>query len=191
MSLDKIDNRYRELLDYLNGPKTASHTGDKTVCYLTFESSEIQYVKQKLNESWIEIAKHKNLQPLILSMHQVCKSFFEQDDFRLEAGADAVEYEDDMIEVFSDLGVNLKNNRIIENAILEAQEKLKAKGNGVLFITDLESIHPFIRFGPIEQKIYGDIEVPIVVFYPGMRSGYALKFLEFYPEDGNYRSKHF
>jgi hypothetical protein len=87
--------------------------------------------------------------------------------------------------------LRMKNREVLEEAIISRQDEAKKINNGVLLITDLEAIHPFTRFGPIEQKIYGKVEVPIVVLYPGEMSGSALKFLGFYPEDGNYRSKHF
>ena len=96
-----------------------------------------------------------------------------------------------MKEVYDSLGENLKNQEVLEEAILDKQREVKTEKNGVLLITDVEAIHPFTRFGPVEQKIYGRVEVPIVVLYPGEMSGSALKFLGFYPEDGNYRSKHF
>ena len=185
-----VDNRYRTLLESLLEPKTYDHGGDKTICYLTFGSDEIINVKRKLNEVWIDLAKNKGLNVTLLSLHEVLKDFFKEDEYRIEAGEDAVEYEDESIEVYHSLGENLKNQEVIEEAILEAQQKVDPK-KGVLFITDLEVIHPFTRFGPIEQKLYNKINVPVVVFYPGDITGTALKFLGFYPEDGNYRSKHF
>lgn len=186
-----IDNRYRELLDYLVQPKGHDHSGDKIICYLTFKLDEIQYVKQHLKEDWIDVAKHKGLDIKVLSLHTVLKEFFKQDEYRVEAGEYAVDDEFEMKEAYDSLGENLKNQEVLENAILKSQAEIKKKKNSVLLITDLEAIHPFTRFGPIEQKIYGKVEVPIVVFYPGEMSGSALKFLGFYPEDGNYRSKHF
>jgi len=186
-----VDKRYRDLLGYLVQPKGHDHSGDKTICYLTFDSDKIQYVKRSLNEGWIDIAKHKGINFMVLSLHEVLKEFFKQDDYRVDAGEDAVEDEFEMKEVYDSLGENLKNQEVLEEAILSKQEEVKKEKNGVLLITDVEAIHPFTRFGPIEQKIYGKVDVPIVVFYPGEMSGSALKFLGFYPEDGNYRSKHF
>ena len=185
-----VDKRYLTLLESLLEPKTYDHGGDKTICYLTFGTEEIINVKRKLNEVWIALAKNKGLKVTILSLHGVLKNFFKEDEYRIEAGLDAVEYEEETIEVYHSLGENLKNQEVIEEAILEAQKKVDPK-KGVLFITDVESIHPFTRFGPVEQKIYNKINVPVVVFYPGDITGTALKFLGFYPEDGNYRSKHF
>jgi hypothetical protein len=185
-----VDNKYKALLESLLEPKTYDHGGDKTICYLTFDTEDIINVKRKLNDVWIDLAKNKGLNVTILSLHTVLKNFFKEDEYRVEAGAEAVEFEDDTVEVYQTLGENLKNQEVIENAILDAQKKVDPK-NGVLFITDLEAIHPFTRFGPIEQKIYNEFTVPVVVFYPGEITGTALKFLGFYPEDGNYRSKHF
>ncbi len=186
-----IDDRYAALLDYMIQPKAYDHSGDKTICYLTFNSADIQFVKKRLNEGWLHLAKHNGLEPLVLSLHEVLKDFFRKDDYRLEAGECATENEFEMKDVYDSLGENLKNQEVIEKAILLKQEEVKAINNGVLLVTDVEAIHPFTRFGPIEQKIYGKIEVPLIIMYPGEMSGSALKFLGFYPEDGNYRSKHF
>jgi len=186
-----VDNRYTDLLEYLAQPKGHDHSGDKIICYLTFGTDRIQHVKQRLNEGWVDLAKHKEINLITMSLHEVLKDFFSKDDYRVDAGEDAAEDELEMKEVYDSLGENLKNQGVLEEAILNKQEEVKKEKNGVLLITDLEAIHPFTRFGPVEQKIYGKVEVPIVVLYPGEMSGSALKFLGFYPEDGNYRSKHF
>jgi len=58
-------------------------------------------------------------------------------------------------------------------------------------VTDLEALHPFLRIGVIESQLQGKFHVPTVFLYPGIRTGKTrLKFLGFYPEDGNYRSVH-
>lgn len=186
-----VDKRYSDLLEFIVQPKAYNHSGDKTICYLTFPSDEIQYVKKRLREGWLDLAKHKDLEPVVLSLHEVLKSFFSEDDYRIDAGEDASENEYEMKDVYGSLGENLKNQKVIEQAILSKQEEVKQINNGVLFITDVEAIHPFTRFGPIEQGIYSEIEIPIIVMYPGEMLGPALKFLGVYPEDGNYRSKHF
>lgn len=186
-----LDKRYRDVLDYLALPKGYDHSGDKTICYLTFDVGEIQYVRQCLNDTWIDIAKHKGINLLQLSLHDSLKDFFKKDEYRISAGEESAKDWNEMNEVFASLGENLKNQRIIEQAILLKQQEVKKVKNGMLLISDLEAIHPFTRFGPIEQNIYGEVEVPIIVLYPGIISGSALKYLGFYPEDGNYRSKHF
>ena len=68
---------------------------------------------------------------------------------------------------------------------------LEGNENALLLVTDLEALHPFLRIGVIESKLQGKFHVPTVFLYPGTRTGKTrLKFLGFYPEDGNYRSVH-
>lgn len=73
----------------------------------------------------------------------------------------------------------------------EVLGSLEAKPNALLLVTDLEALHPFLRIGAIESQLQGRFKVPTVFLYPGIRTGKTrLKFLGFYPEDGNYRSAH-
>jgi hypothetical protein len=75
----------------------------------------------------------------------------------------------------------------LENAL----QPLEGRQNTLLLITDLEALHPFMRIGAIESQLQGKFHVPTIFLYPGTRTGKTrLKFLGFYPEDGNYRSVH-
>lgn len=82
-----------------------------------------------------------------------------------------------------------------DNALLKRLENelapLEGKQNALLLVTDLEALHPFLRIGAIESQLQGKFHVPTIFLYPGVRTGKTrLKFLGFYPEDGNYRSVH-
>jgi hypothetical protein len=140
-----VDKKYIELLNYLVQPRGHDHAGDKTICYLTFDNNDIQYVKRKMNEGWVELAKNKGLQPGILSLHTTLKNFYEQDDYRIEAGEDAVDDEYQMNEVYESLGENLRHQNVLEKAILDKQEELLKIENGVLIITDLEAMDMQIK----------------------------------------------
>lgn len=94
-----------------------------------------------------------------------------------------------------------KTNDAIANALsgsgtllarLEAKlASLEGKPNQLLVVTDLEALHPYMRIGAIEGQLQGQFHVPTVFLYPGSRAGKTqLRFLGFYPEDGNYRSVH-
>lgn len=73
----------------------------------------------------------------------------------------------------------------------DALQPLEKEPNALLLVTDLEALHPFLRIGVIESQLQGQFHVPTVFLYPGVRTGKTrLKFLGFYPEDGNYRSVH-
>lgn len=82
-----------------------------------------------------------------------------------------------------------------DNALLKrleaALQPLEGQQNALLLVTDLEALHPFLRIGAIESELQGKFHVPTIFLYPGVRTGKTrLKFLGFYPEDGNYRSVH-
>lgn len=69
--------------------------------------------------------------------------------------------------------------------------RLEGKKKAIVLVTDLEALHPYLRIGAIESRLYGQFHVPTVFLYPGERTGKTrLRFLGFYPEDGNYRSVH-
>lgn len=72
-----------------------------------------------------------------------------------------------------------------------ALQELEGRHNALLLVTDVEALHPFMRIGAIESQLQGKFHVPTIFLYPGVRTGKTrLKFLGFYPEDGNYRSVH-
>ncbi|MGI8544545.1 MAG: BREX protein BrxB domain-containing protein [Aridibacter sp.] len=68
---------------------------------------------------------------------------------------------------------------------------LEEKKNSLALITDLEALHPYLRIGSIEAQLQGRFKIPTIFLYPGTRVGKTnLRFLGFYPDDGNYRSEH-
>jgi len=97
-----------------------------------------------------------------------------------------------------------KSNESLANALTQGenggplQQRLETllnsvadQSNAIVLVTDLEALHPYLRIGAIESQLQGKFQVPTVFFYPGERTGKTrLKFLGFYPEDGNYRSVH-
>lgn len=94
-----------------------------------------------------------------------------------------------------------KTNKSLANALTgrdQLQKRLEAvltslegRSNTIVLVTDLEALHPYLRIGAIEAQLQGKFHVPTVFFYPGTRTGKTrLRFLGFYPEDGNYRSVH-
>jgi hypothetical protein len=76
---------------------------------------------------------------------------------------------------------------------LEAEiKKAAALDNGVLILTDMETIHPLFRVSAFEQILQGKFIAPTVMCYPGEKGniGDNPSFLGFYKSDGNYRSTH-
>ena len=86
---------------------------------------------------------------------------------------------------------NALTNGALQQRLEALLEKLQGQKDAIVLVTDLEALHPYMRIGAIESQLYGKFHVPTVFLYPGERTGKTrLKFLGFYPEDGNYRSVH-
>lgn len=86
---------------------------------------------------------------------------------------------------------NVINKGALKDRLGQKLESLQGRQKAILLVTDLEALHPYIRIGTIESQLYGEFYVPTVFLYPGERTGKSsLKFMGFYPEDGNYRSVH-
>jgi hypothetical protein len=188
--MDSITNKFKEALSLLDSPDGEHHVGDKRLFYITFDPDDIHQVKRLLPDL-MKLTAGAGYTAEVLSVGEVLNTFFKENPnrdswFEFDQAVEKWELED----LFQDLGANVKNNRVIESAILDKQKGLNKKQNPLLIITDLETLHPFSRFGPIEQSIYNEIQIPIIILYPGKKTGSALQFLGFYPEDGNYRSKH-
>jgi hypothetical protein len=188
----ELDIKFKSILEYVDNPGSNHHTGDKIICYLTFDTSECLEVKKKLS-GWLSLCKGYGYNCKVLSMASVLNNFFKNNPRRSKWPIPDIEDGKDIITTFfkNDLGSLIVENKVIENSLLVAQSEIIKLNKPLLIITDLESIHPFTRFGPIEQNIYSDISIPIIILYPGTISGSSLEFLGFYPQDGNYRSKHF
>jgi hypothetical protein len=65
----------------------------------------------------------------------------------------------------------LFTGNVVEKKILETITTLAAKAKGLLLITDIEALHPYFRIGAIEQHLTGKVNLPVVILYPGTRSG--------------------
>jgi hypothetical protein len=188
----QLNNKFKTVLEYIETPNPNHHAGDKQITYLTFDPTDTIEVKRRLG-NWISLAKGFDFTCAVVSLSSVINDFFKNNRRRnFWVIPDRNSGFNDVVDFFKlDLGSMVVENKVIEKAILHAQEELKSQPKPLLIITDLEAIHPFTRFGPIEQKIYNEIEIPIIILYPGTLSGSSLEFFGFYPPDGNYRSKHF
>ena len=80
---------------------------------------------------------------------------------------------------------------MIKGKLEELLTSLEGNQQAVVLVTDLEALHPYFRIGAVESQLQGKFSVPTIFLYPGVRTGKtSLKFLGFYPDDGNYRSVH-
>lgn len=187
MSSLKAD--FKELVERMKHGRTIDYGGFEPVYYLIFNPEKIVEVKrmtpawasQLENEGWkvYEFSMFNEIKQIILNVPEWRRKMWNKVDHlnwkQLNEALRTVVVED------GKLLASLKSKI----------DSLSSLSGVLILITDLEALHPMTRIGQIESELIGTIKVPIVILYPGVRSGESrLKFLGFYPEDGNYRSSH-
>ncbi len=187
--MGSLTSDFEELLASIKQGRDFYQASFEPVYYLIFHPIKILEVKRML-PAWMSRLRIEGWSVHTLSMTESVLDVFENSPLR-------------KIWLAADRKAPLlweKTNKSLGNALTggallgkfeSALENATADENGILLVTDLEAIHPYLRIGSIESQLYGKFRVPTVFLYPGIRAGKTrLKFLGFYPEDGNYRSVH-
>jgi hypothetical protein len=186
-----LTEKFNELRGQLkNGVGSIRPTGFDPVYYLLFPPQQIIQVKQRLPE-WEAQLRVDGFQPQRVSMTAVLNDYFRAHDLREPLIEAARLQSDDLSVITRSLTTHLVNDNVVGAAILRAIETHEHDPTSVLFLTDLEALHPFLRIGAVEQQLVGRFSFPTIVLYPGTAGGaYSRRFLGVHKEDGNYRSPH-
>lgn len=188
------DELFDELLIRLKTVDRFSAMGGEPVYYLVFPVEQILEMKRsrKVLESRLSL---DGWAPTVLSLADVVNGIFQADSDRpiiLESekgyldDGDIASINESLRSILLGAGIDKVTSRILSEL-----ESLKGKEGAILIITDVEALHPYLRIGAVEQRLQGRCPVPIVIFYPGNRTGNStLQFLGIWPDDGNYRSTH-
>ena len=187
MSSLKAD--FDELVERVRHGRDFAQASFEPIYYLVFAPSEILEVKRSLpawmaklrNEGWdvhrFSIAEHVGA---ILQQSPLRKIWIRQDQQSPLSWGKT-----------NESLANALTNGSLERRLEERLARVEDNKNAIVLVTDLEALHPYLRIGAIEGKLYGRFRIPTVFLYPGERTGKTrLRFLGFYPEDGNYRSVH-
>lgn len=190
--MSSLTNNFNELLNRVGDGREFSQASFEPIYYLVFKPDEILEVK-RLTPSWIAKLKDRGYEVKVFSIATEIAEILGSAKLR-------------KIWLAADKKAPLnwdKTNAALTNALVKEdggplQDKLEALlesissiDNAILLVTDLEALHPYLRIGSLEGRLYGKFQTPTVFLYPGERTGKTrLKFLGFYPEDGNYRSVH-
>ncbi|WP_218509736.1 BREX protein BrxB domain-containing protein [Variovorax sp. dw_308] len=187
--MSSLDHDFNELIERIKHGREFGHASFEPIFYLVFHPEQILDVKRRhaawesrlANEGW---AVHR-----FSVAHEVGDILANAPMRKIWVAADQkapLTWE--------------KTNKSLANAVAQGalQQRLEArlaelegKLRSILLVTDLEALHPYMRIGVVEGQLQGKFHVPTVFLYPGVRTGKTrLKFLGFYPEDGNYRSVH-
>lgn len=181
---------FDELIRRVQAGREFSHASFEPIYYLVFHPREILEVKRQM-AAWTARLKNAGWNVTTFSAAEHIKDILQSSPMRkvwLTADAKApLDWE--------------KTNKSLANALTgrdQLQKRLektisepKGDPDAIVLVTDLEALHPYLRIGAIEAQLQGKFHIPTIFFYPGVRTGKTrLRFLGFYPEDGNYRSVH-
>lgn len=188
MSSLKAD--FDELRERIRHGRELGHASFEPIYYLVFSPRQILDVKRQ-TPAWIAKLRNEGWAVTVFSIAEHVTDILAKAPLRkVWLAADASNPLD-----------WAKTNQSLANALARAdglQARLEAvlsplegSQNAIVLVTDLEALHPYLRIGAIEAQLQGKFHVPTIFLYPGVRTGKTgLRFLGFYPEDGNYRSVH-
>ena len=188
MSSLKAD--FNELLQRIRQGREFAHASFEPIYYLVFHPSQILEVKRQ-TPAWIAKLRNEGWEVTVFSIAEQVTDILSKAPLRkLWLVADAKNPLD-----WDKTNKSLANALLKDNALQSRLDSILTGLHGsetaIVLVTDLEALHPYLRIGAIEAQLQGKFHVPTVFLYPGVRTGKTrLKFLGFYPEDGNYRSVH-
>ena len=188
MSSLKAD--FDELRERIRHGRELGHASFEPIYYLVFPPAQILEVKRQ-TPPWIARLHNEGWEVTTFSMAEAIEAILKNDPRRpLWLAADR-KAPQDRAKTNQSLANALIANGALQQRLEQCLSSLEGSKNGLLLITDLEALHPYLRIGSIEGQLQGKFHVPTLFLYPGVRTGKTLlRFLGFYPPDGNYRSVH-
>ena len=187
--MPSLKTNFEELIERMRHGRDLGHASFEPIYYLVFTPAEILEVKRSL-PAWTARLRNENWNVHVLSIAECIDSVLKLAAPRriwLAADRKAPQSWKRTNEALA----NALSQGALQQRIEGKLTELQNKPNALLIVTDLEALHPYMRIGAIESQLYGKFHVPTVFLYPGERTGKTrLKFMGFYPEDGNYRSVH-
>lgn len=183
--MPSLDSTFEELRAHLRQPEALNPAKSDPFFYFVHEPEETLAVKQKV-PVWRAALEQDGWNIAVVSFADLLWSVIDgsgrwEEWLQLEPDADPPEINEAVRSVVRNGGRGLVAE-VARHVALESPRR-------VVLFTDTAVLHPYFRIRTLESALHGQVKSPAVIFYPGRRSGqYGLRFLGFYPVDGNYRS---
>ena len=197
--MHSLKDKFDEVCLRVRDGRRLDSTGSVPIYYLVFSNREILEVKRQ-TKAWIAKLQNQGWNVVNLSFADALGSIFKNHKLRQIwltsekqslAKANGAISASTIAEVNKTLGKALTEGPELLTLVKEKMDEASSHSAGLLLLTDLEALHPYLRINSIEAKIQDEVRCPVIVLYPGKREGKtSLRFLEFYPADPNYRSEH-
>jgi hypothetical protein len=197
--MHSLRDKFDELCLRLSHGRRLESAGSDPIYYLVFPVSEILTVKRQ-TRAWVAKLENQGWRVVVLSMAEAVNAILRGHKLRkhwllgekillskAERNGTPIPFD----AISKTLAKALTEGPELLDLIRASIQEASGRPDGLLLLTDLEALHPYLRINSIEAQLQGAIRCPVVVLYPGKREGKtSLRFLEFYPADPNYRSEH-
>jgi len=184
-----LNDDFKELMERIQRGREWTHSSYEPVYYLVFHPSKILDVKRMM-PAWAAKLKNHGWKVHLFSIHDTIAEIFDSAPLKM-IWVKADKKDPQNWKKTNKSLANALTNGSLQSKLENKLTELSNEKNAILLVTDLEALHPYLRIGVLENNLQGRFSVPTVFFYPGTRAGKTrLKFLGFYPADGNYRSVH-
>ncbi|WP_027997240.1 BREX protein BrxB domain-containing protein [Sinorhizobium arboris] len=181
---------FDELRERIKQGRELGHASFEPIFYLVFPPEQILDVKRQ-TPAWVSKLRQDQWEVEVFSIAEQLWALLRDDPFWELCVAEDKSAPLDWQRSNKALADIIATGNGLLSRLESVLTKHEGRPNGLVLVTDLEALHPFMRIGAIESQLQGKFHVPTVFLYPGVRTGKTrLKFLGFYPEDGNYRSVH-
>ena len=191
--MSSLKQDFDELVTRIKQGREFQHASFEPIFYLVFSPKQIIEVKRQ-TKPWIQLLQKQgwNVHQFSIAEHvnDIFKSVpaFRRNLWLKQDSAAPQEWDKTNSSLANALG---NPDKGLQSRLEQKLIEIVGDENSLLLVTDIEALHPYMRIGMIESQLQGRFSIPTVFFYPGVRTGQTrLKFLGFYPEDGNYRSMH-
>ena len=188
--MSSLQADFNELLRRVEAGREFAHSSFEPIFYLVFDPREILEVKRQ-TPVWQARLRNDGWDVLTISIAEQVAEILEKAPMRKIWLAGDRKAPIEWRRTNGALANALASQGQLQARLEALLSNLEGKTNAIVLVTDLEALHPYLRIGAIEAQLQGKFHVPTVFLYPGTRTGKTqLRFLGFYPEDGNYRSVH-
>lgn len=188
--MSSLQDSFNELLRRVEAGREFAHASFEPIFYLVFDPRDILEVKGQM-PAWLARLKNEGWDVHTFSIAEHVADIHANAPMRKIWLAGDRKAPLDWKRTNGSLANALTSQGQLQSRLEAVLAGLEGKTDAIVLVTDLEALHPYLRIGAIEAQLQGKFHVPTVFLYPGLRTGKTqLRFLGFYPEDGNYRSVH-
>lgn len=187
--MSSLKANFNELMERIKVGREFAHASFEPIFYLVFHPEQLLEVKRQM-PAWEARLKNDGWKVNTFSIASEINKILEDAPLRKIWLAADSKAPLQWIKTNKALANTLANGAL-QKKLEAVLESLDGDSRNILLVTEIEALHPYLRIGAIESQLQGKFNIPTIFFYPGTRTGKTrLKFLGFYPEDGNYRSVH-